>query len=165
MYNFILDESNNSYCIYVNLISSPAGRYLSRRPHMIALIKELLANNKLHGERIVIEQDMGRNIGTTDVVLTNDKDTIYYAQALKSGVYSRIARNRYPQTSNTLTVIAMRDAEGNYEVSDTWIGDNHPAFPGDELETDESKNYWQTHAIVQDAQTIQSRSITKTCPY
>jgi hypothetical protein len=161
----MLDETKDGYDVYINLISSSAGRYLNRRPYVIALIKELLVTKRLHGQRIVIEQDMGRGIGTTDVVTTSDKDTIYYAQALKSDVFFRFARNRYPQTSSTLTVIVERDSDGNYEVSDTWIGGDHPAFPGDKHETSTSKEYWQTHALVQDAHVIQSKSLTKTCPY
>lgn len=161
----MLDESNDVYDVYVNLISSSAGHYLSRRPYVIALVKELLAVKTLRGERIVIERNMGRDIGTTDVVPTSDKDTIYYARPLKSDVYSRFAKNRHPQTSNTLTVIAQRDSDGNYEVSDTWIGTSRPPFPGDKQETAESRTYWQTHALVQDAHVIQSKTLTKTCPY
>lgn len=138
---------------------------MSRRPYVIALIKELLSTNVLRGERIVIEQDMGRDIGTTDVVSTSDKDTIYYAQPLKSDVFSRFAKNRFPQVSSMLTVIVEQDADGNYEVSDTWIGGNHPAFPGDIHETIASKKYWQTHALVHDAQAIQPKSLTKSWPY
>lgn len=165
MYKFMLDEKNYEYDIYINLISSSAGSYLSRRPYVIALIKELLSEKTLAGERIIIEQDMGREIGTTDVVATSDKDTIYYAQALKSDVFSRFAKNRYPKASSMLTVIFDRDNNGNYEVVDTWIGDNHPAFPGDQFATADSKVYWKTHALVQDAQVIQSKSLTTTCPY
>ncbi len=165
MYKFAISEPKNGHSIYVNLISSSAGRYLSRQPYVISLVKELLASKKLRGERMVIEQDMGRAIGMTDIVATSDKDTIYYAQPTKSEVFSRFAKNRYPQLSNTLTVIALQDTDGNYEVTDIWIGPNCPAFPGDEYETLESKAYWQTHALVQDAQIIQSKSITKTCPY
>ncbi len=161
----MLDETNEKYDIYVNLISSPAGHYLSRRPYILDLIKELLSTKVLRNRRIIFEQDMGRAIGTTDIVPTSDKDTIYYAQALKSEVFSRFAKNRYPQASTTLTVIVERDTKGCYEVRDTWIGANHPAFPGDEHETAESKTYWQTHALVQDSLAIQSKSITKVCPY
>ena len=67
MYRFLIDETNEGYDIYINLISSLAGVYLSRRPYVIALIKELLSTKKLSGERVVIEQDMGRDIGTTDL--------------------------------------------------------------------------------------------------
>src|SRR5581483_3150888 len=109
MHNFILDESNGEYGIYINLISSSAGHYLSRRPYLIPLIKELLSTKKLNGKRIVLEQDMGRDIGTTDVIATNERDTIYYAQAIKSDVFSRFAKNRYPQISSKLTVIAEKD--------------------------------------------------------
>lgn len=165
MYKFILDESNARYSIYVNSISSSAGHYLSRRPYVYALIRELLSTRKLHGNRVVIEQDMGRNIGTTDIIPTSDKDIIYYAQPVRSKVFSRFAKNRYPQVSSILTVIFIRDAEGNYELSDAWIGNNHPAFPGDQLESETSKEYWKTHALVQDAQVIQAKSLTKTCPY
>ena len=161
----MLDETNDDYNIYINLISSSAGHYLSRRPYIITFIKELLSVNPLKGERVIIEQDMGRDIGTTDIVTTSDKDTIYYAQPLKSAIFSRFAKNRYPQVSSMLTVIVERDADGDYEVSDTWIGGSHPAFPGDKHETTESKSYWQAHALVQDAQPIQLKSLTKTCPY
>ena len=161
----MLDEANDDYDVYVNLISSQAGHYLSRRPHIIAIIQELLSGKRLRGPRVVIERDMGRDIGTTDVVATSDTDTIYYAQPLKSDVYSRFAKNRYPQSSSLLTIIVDKDSEGNYEVTDTWIGSHHPAFPGDEHATEDSKSFWLTHALVQDAQAVQSKSITKTCPY
>lgn len=161
----MIAESDNGYDIYVNLISSSAGHYLSRRPHVIALIKELLKTKKLRGPRVVIEQDMGRDIGTTDVISTSEKDTIYYAQPVKSVVFSPFAKNRYPQPSRTITIIAVQDSDGNYEITDAWIGPNYPALPGDEHETTDSKHYWESHAFVQDAKAIQSRSITKTCPY
>lgn len=163
MYNFSIDNPN--YDVYVNLISSPAGKYLSRRPYLISLVKELVSTTKLKGEQIVIEKDIGREIGTTDIVSTTSEDNIYYALPLKSDVYSRFAKNRYPQKSSSLTIIIMRDSEGNYEVEDTWIGTNHPAFPGGKMATTASKKFWQTHALVQDAQLIQSKSITKDCPY
>lgn len=165
MYKFMIDATNDAYDIYINLISSPAGHYLSRRPYIIGLIKELFSSKELSGKRIIIEQDMGREIGRTDIVPTSEKDTIYYAQPIKSDVFSRFAKNRFPQVSSILTVVAIQDNDGNYEVSDTWIGANHPAFPGDNFATKESKTFWQSHALVQDALAIQSKTITKTCPY
>lgn len=161
----MLAQSKNGNEIYINLISSPAGRYLSRRPYVINLIKEVLAPMNLRGPKVTVEHDMGRIIGNTDIIETSEKDTIYYAQPNKAKVYSRFAKNRYPQPSHMLTIILNKDEEGNYEVSDTWIGTTRPPFPGDDQETENSKSYWQTHALVQDAEAIQSRTITKTCPY
>jgi hypothetical protein len=165
MYKFMLARSNDKYEVYINLISSSAGHYLSRRPYVINLIKEVLTPIKLSGARVVIERDMGRNIGNTDIVTTSTSDTIYYAQPVKAEIFSRFAKNKYPQPSNTLTIIVEQDSEGNYEVSDTWIGPFIPPFPGDDNETADSKSYWETHALAHDAQPIQSKTITKTCPY
>jgi hypothetical protein len=165
MYKFVISNSAYDGEIYVNLISSPAGHYLSRRPYVIGLIKELLAAKQMTGPRIIIEHDMGRNIGTTDIVPTSGEDNIYYAQPIKSKVFTRFAKNKYPQQSRNLTVIAVRDADGSYEVTDAWIGSYYPPFPGDENATNDSESYWQTHAFVHDAQLVQSKSITKDCPY
>ena len=165
MYKYTIVESEIGYQIYINLISSSAGHYLSRRPYVMNLLKEVLANQKLRGERVIVERDMGRDIGNTDIVVTSEKDTIYYAKPLKNIVFSRFAKNRYPQPSQKLTLILARDQEGNYEVLDTWIGPSKPPFPGDELATDDSRDYWLNHALVHDAQMIQTKTITKDCPY
>jgi hypothetical protein len=165
MYKYTIVENEKNSEVYINLVSSSAGSYLSRRPYVLGLIKELMALQKLSGDRIVIEHDMGRSIGTTDIVLTSGTDNIYYAQPVKTATFSRFAKNRYPQPSNILTVVVVLDDEGNYEISDTWIGSYCPAFPGTMAETDDSKEYWETHALVHDSLSVQSKSITKVCPY
>ena len=165
MYKFVLDDSNVNYDIYINNISSSAKTYLSRHPHVFSLIRELLPMHKLQGSSLVIEHDMGRNIGMTDVVLTTDKDTIYYAKPIKSEVYTRFAKNRNPQASRYLTAVLNRDDDGNYEISDIWIGKNHPSPPDDINISISSKLYWEKHAFVQGARDIQIKSLTKDCPY
>ncbi len=165
MYKYIIDESRSEYQVYVNLINSSAGQYLSRQPYVLNLIKEVLGTVKLTSAQVSIEHDMGRVIGNTDIVETSEKDTIFYAQQNKRKVFTRFAKNRYPSPSRHLTIIIQKDSEGNYEVHDTWIGPCSPPFPGDENETNKSKLYWQNHALVQDAQAVQSKTITKECPY
>lgn len=165
MYKYVISQAPGGYQVYVNLIASSAGKYLSRRPYVLNLIKEVLAPMKLTGSRAAIERDMGREIGTTDIVETTDKDIIFYAQPNKKSVFSRYAKNRYPSPSRKLTIILVKDAEGNYEVHDTWIGPCSPPFPGDENVTPKSKTYWETHALAQDDQAVQTKTITKICPY
>lgn len=165
MYRYVITQSPSGYEIYVNLISSPAGRYLSRRPYVLNLLKEVLADAKPSKSRVVMEQDMGRVIGNTDIVETSDADVIYYAQPLKKRVFSRFAKNRTPSPSRKLTMLLVQDEDGNYELKDTWIGPSIPPFPGDEHETAKSKSYWENHALVQDSEALQSKTITKTCPY
>lgn len=158
-------QSSGGYEVYVNLINSSAGRYLSRQPYVMNLIKEALASQKLTKAKLVLELDMGRVIGNTDIIETTDRDTIYYAQPVKQDVFSRYAKNRHPSPSRKLTITLKQDPEGHYEVHDTWIGPNRPPFPGDKQATTASRTYWQNHALVQDAQPVQSKTITKECPY
>jgi hypothetical protein len=165
MYRHVITALPDDHEVYVNLITSSAGQYLSRQPYVINLLKEVLGEMELVDAQVSIEHDMGRVIGKTDIVETSEKDTIFYAQPYKQSVYSRYARNRYPSPSQTLTIILARDEAGDYELSNTWIGPSSPPFPGDENETVKSKTYWETHALVQDSQIVQSKTITKICPY
>lgn len=167
MYKYVIApaKSSDDYEVYVDLITSSAGQYLSRQPYVINLVKEVLKPMSLSGARVSIERDMGRVIGNTDIIETTDSDTIFYAQPNKKSVFSCYAKNRYPSPSRKLTIILQRDKDGNYEINDTWIGPHSPPFPGDENATAKSKAFWQTHALVQDANALQSKTITKVCPY
>ncbi len=165
MYKYVITELPGGKQVYVNLITSSAGQYLSRQPYVLNLIKEVLASKKLKGPQLSIEHDMGRVIGNTDIVETSEKDTIFYALPSKQKVFSRFAKNRYPSPSRQLTIILDKDTDNNYEVKDTWIGPCSPPFPGHENATAVSKTYWETHALVQDTQAVQSKTITKICPY
>jgi hypothetical protein len=165
MYKYTITDSNAKYLVYINMISSNAGHYLSRRPYVINLIKEALLNKPLNGDKICIEIDMGRAIGNTDIVSTEEKDTIYYAKPLKINTYYRFAKNKYPHPSRKLSLILKKDEESNYEIQDAWIGPLKPPFPGDDNESSNSKPYWQNHALVHDAKIIQTKTITKNCPY
>jgi hypothetical protein len=165
MYKYVIMRSPSGYEVYVNLITSSAGQYLSRQPYVIGLIREVLEPMDLAKEQIAIERDMGRVIGNTDIVETTEKDTIFYAQPAKKSVFSRYAKNRFPSPSRKLTINLRQDTDGNYEIYDTWIGPDRPPFPGDKNETAKSKSYWKTHAFVQDAQAVQPKTITRVCPY
>jgi hypothetical protein len=165
MYKYAVSQSPSGYEVYVNLITSSAGQYLSRQPYVINLIQEVLAPITLSGPTVLIERDMGRTIGNTDIVETTEKDTIYYAQPSHKTVFSRYAKNRHPSPSQKLTIRLTQDADGNYEINDTWIGPNVPPFPGDQEATDTSRPYWENHALVNNSQVIQLKTVTKTCPY
>ncbi len=166
MYHHIISKSGeNKYDVYVNLIASPAGSYINRFPYIINLAKELLAATKLKGDYVAFDKDMGRIIGTTNIIDTTDKDSVYYAQSHKRKIYMPYAKNRQPVESNKLSVILKRDENGNYELSDIWIGPCSPPFPGEDKEASNSKDYWQSHALIQDTKFIKTNTITKTCPY
>jgi hypothetical protein len=165
MYRYVITLTRNGKTIYVNLINSSAGRYLNRQPYVITLIRDVLTPIKISGVRVAIERDMGRVIGNTDIVETNETDTIFYAQPQKKNFFSRYAKNRFPAPSHKLTVILEKDTQGDYEIIDTWIGPCSPPFPGDVNETVKSRSYWENHALVLDIQAVQPKTLTKDCPY
>ena len=151
--------------MHVNLISSPAGRYISRQPHILSLIKATILVTTLSENSRCIECDIGHIIGNTNVVMTSDKDSVFYARPVKTAVFSRYVKNRTLSPSSMLTIILKHRPNDTYEITDTWVGPYFPPFPGDDNETPASKSYWETHALIADSQPVQSQSITKQCPY
>jgi hypothetical protein len=119
----------------------------------------------MRNAEINIEYDMQRVIGYDFVVDTTDKDTVFYAQLLRDPIYTRFVKNGKPAPAQHLALILRKDEDGEYQLVDTWIGHISPPRPGSSNETPESKPYWERHALVSDNQSIQSRTLTKVCPY
>lgn len=155
----------NGTPVYVDLIKSPASVSIAQQPHLVYLIKEALETTKVKGDTVTIEHDFGRNIGNSDVVKTTEKDTILYAKRIKHDTFSRFVKRRTSAPSPFISIVLKKDSDGEYVLYDTWVGKLAPPFPGAEDATDESKAYWEEHALVLEGQPIQVRTLTKTCPY
>lgn len=151
--------------VYVNLTRSPAAAHISQQPHILTLAKELLDSLKFNSPRLVIEHDFGRVIGNTDVVETTAKDTVVYAKKLRQNTYCRFVRRRQLAPSQFLSMLMLKDDAGNFELRDIWVGRQVPPFPGDEDATDQSKTYWENHALVIDGHALQLSTLTKDVPY
>ena len=158
-------STRNGATVYVNLIGSKAAAHISQQPRLLEYVKEALAKTSVRGAETTFECDMGRAIGYNFVVATSEKDSIFYAQLAREDTFTRFVKNGEPLSTQYLTVVLSRDGTNNYELLDTWIGRISPAQPGTEKETDESKSYWETHALVLENQPLQLRTVTKTCPY
>lgn len=151
--------------VYVDLIESAAAESISQHPYLLGLIKELMEQTKLSGAKLYFDQDMGRNIGSSDVVETSEKDVILYAQALKSDSYKRFVKNGKPQSTQYISVVLAKDDEGNYELTNTWVGPLRPPQPGTDNETKAGRKFWESHAFILDREPIKLRTLTKTRPY
>ena len=97
--------SASGHDVYVNLIASLAGQYLSRQPYVLNLVKEVLEPMHLKDQSILIEHDMGRVIRNIDIVETSEQDTIFYAQSNKISFNSRYATIRYTPPLPTLRIV------------------------------------------------------------
>lgn len=158
-------KTKNGIPVYVDLIHSKAAKHISQQPHLLGLVKEVLASTNATKPSITIEQDMGRNIGYDFVVKTNDKDTVFYAQVLRSNNFMPYIKNGSPASTNYLTLILEKRKDDSYELTNAWIGRLSPPCPGSENESADSKDFWAEHAVVLGTQHLQLKTVTKECPY
>ncbi len=165
MQQYVISIFPDNTKLYINLINSPAGQYINRRPYLINILKELIQSDKLEHQVGSQEIDTGKIIGNTDIIDTTDKDVIYYAKPYKKDYFSKFAKNRYPLPSSKLSIILKKNNETDYILQDIWIGPLYPLFPNNKEASLESKSYWNSHALAQDSKNIQSSTITKICPY
>lgn len=158
-------QAKNGTLVYVDLIGSAASNSIAQHPYLLNLVKELIENSNLTGPKMYFDRDMGRAVGSADVVETSDKDVILYAQAVNSTSYKRFVKNGKPQSTKHISVVLARDDDGNYELINTWVGPLRPPHPGTDKETKAGRLFWDSHAFVLDREPIKLQTLTKTCPY
>lgn len=161
----IIARTSNDVTVYVDLVHSRAAVQIAHQPYLVGLLKELISRTTVTGEELWLEQDMGRSVGHESIVETSTNDTILYAQRTKDTTYTRFVKNGKPEATQYITMVLKRDDEGEYELVDAWIGRLTPPRPGSQHENAASKTYWQTHAYVLDGESVQSKTVTKECPY
>lgn len=165
MYSFVIGTSANNRQVYTKIINSDAGRCFSRQPHLVSLAKSVVESLDLTDSVMRVTHDMGRTIGNTNIVATKDTDHIFYAQRPKQSNALRFVKHRMMEPSSELSIVLQRDSDGNYELTDAWVGPACPPFPGAADERADSKAYWQTHALTAGSESISLQSVTTTCPY
>lgn len=165
MYSYAIGVSANGHRVYTNIINSAAGRCFSRQPHLVSLVKDIVESLELTDATMHVTHDLGRTIGNTNIVVTQDKDLIFYAQRPKQSDILRFVKNRSMEPSSELSIVLHRDSDSDYELMDVWIGPACPSFPGAADESKSSKTYWQTHALTAGSESISLQSVTSVCPY
>jgi hypothetical protein len=160
-----IGPTKNGHSVYVDLIHSQAAKHISAQPQLLMFIKEALLQHSPSKEQVTFQYDMGRSIGYDFTVEISEKDVVFYAQLIKSSVFTPFVKNGAPLNTNHLSVILHKTSDAEYELLNAWVGSMSPPLPGSPEQTDESKDYWSTHAIVYTNQPLQTRSLTKTNPY
>jgi hypothetical protein len=161
-----LCTSQNGADVYVDLIHSEAAHNIGRQPQLLNIVKEVLVKKTLSGPEVCIEHDMGRTVGYDFIVPTSDGNAVFYARLLRDSVYTRFVKNGQPALTRYVAfVLRSCDAISGYEFQEVRIGRMTPPRPGAPGETPESRQYWESHALIHDTQILQPRSATKVCPY
>lgn len=156
----------NNIPVYVDLISSDAAKHIAQQPNILTLATEVLQRTELVGKTVSIEKDMGRSIGYDHVIETTDANVVFYAQLMRESVYTRFVKNGNPLPTRHLTIcLDYNQSDKQYNLNNVWIGRLRPPRPGSVQATTKGNVYWEKHAFVFENQPLQSRTLTRTCPY
>lgn len=164
MLHLIMTTPNGTE-VYVDLITSEVSQSIARQPQLLGLIKEALRGKTLTGTEIHIEQDMGRIVGYDYVVTTKDEDAVFYAKLLRDSTYTRFVKKGTPLTTQYVTAALASCADGTYKLQSARLGKTIPPRPGMPGETVTSKQYWTNHAVIQEGESLQPKTLCKECPY
>lgn len=157
--------TKNGKLVYVDLEHSHVAAHLADTPYLLALVRELIPRLRPQKPNVYLHKDMGRIVGTSNLVKTTSEDKIIYAKRLNHDNYTRFVLHRKAEPSSFVTIALQEDATGNYALWSAWIGKKAPQFPGDPLETRMSRSFWKTHALVWNSQTIQPKTTRTDWPW
>lgn len=164
MQTTFIGTTKNHLRVSADLKSSHAATHLADTPHLLELVREALSLISPEDADVYTEVDLGRIIGTSDLVITTDTDDIFYAKRRNRTNYTRFVRNRRPIETSIVTLVLHRQAS-DYLLYSAWIGWAAPPFPDDEKDTPESYTFWKTHALAWGQQEVQPNTEVADWPW
>lgn len=157
-------ESRNGQKVYIDYAATKIELHIKETPELLELVNEVISRSTLEGDNVALQEDLGRIVGETSLVETNDDDEIIYAKRLQRDKYSRFVLNKQLQATSYVTVILHKAADG-YALWSAWCGQLVPTSPGGEDEMPKSQGFWKNHALVFDESIIQPDTATTVCPW
>lgn len=156
--------SKNGISVYLDTEQSHASTHLAHNPALADFAREVLSGLDITEDIVRVEQDMGKVIGTTDLLETDENDEIVYALRPLRSTYSRFVKNKKPISTRWVTV-DVRKREGDYFLYTTFIGRLTPSFPGGDYLLEQSEVFWSNHALAWGNQEVIPETETTECPW
>ena len=145
-FDAILDD-NNTHVAY----------HLLETPDLIDLVIEALSSINTDGrDEVVVERDMGRVVGTTNLAETSDQDEIIYAKRKGRDTYSRFVKNRDVIPTQYIVVVLRKTVDGYL----LWTAMCGRLLPQDAY--DKNSKWSKMHAMVFDEHLVQKDTIRET---
>ncbi len=162
----LIANSLNDKVVWVDTVSSHAATHIADTPNLKGLAAEVISKTVLDKTYHQLHKDLGRIVGTCDLIDNQPGDEIVYAKRINRNEYTVFNKTRPPQPSSLVTVAVEKRDDQTYELVSAWIGpSDSPSFPGTEREAAESKEFWANHSLAWGRQTIQPESETTVCPW
>lgn len=167
--NELLCTSHDGKDVYYDPINSHAATHFADTPQLKELAIEVIKGRDIATSPLEFDIDLGRTVGTSDIVETDDSDEIVYVirdHRPEQG-YVPFVKTREPKDDSHISIALLAtEVLSKYLLSSAWIGTwNSPPFPQQPNATRESKIYWSRHAFVWGSQEIEPGTETKVCPW
>jgi len=134
-------------------------------PELRDLVVEALGQINGGEQFIATAVDLGRIVGTTACVPTEDGDDIMFARRPNRHGLTRFVRGKQPMPTQFVSFI-LRRREGSYELLSSWVGELAPHEPWDRhADLSVSIPFWSSHALVWGVEETVSGTETTVCPW
>jgi hypothetical protein len=151
----IVGTTKNNKSVYLDEESTHAHTHVSDTPNLLDYTKEALAHVIAIDDVVYVEVDLGRPLGKSDLVATDENDEIIYAKRVNRDTFTRFVKNR-KQLEDSRIAVVLHKTDDEYRLFSTWIGPATPPFPRENPKHDqESIEFWKKHALVWGRQAIQ----------
>ncbi len=137
--------------------------HILENANLLELIKEAVEQSELVGEKVVLEVDLGRIVGTTSMVEVTDSDDIIYAKRIGRDKYSKFVKDHELRQTSKVVAVLFRESDG-YLLWSGWCGELLPQEPDGKGGSHTSRAFDATHALVYDPKIIQMDTLTRTLP-
>lgn len=157
----LVAQSRNGIDVYVDYDHTNVALHITETPNLIALVQEAIPNFDVVDEKVALQHDMGRIIGKTSLVATDEHDDIMYAKRHGRPTYTRFALGRALTDTSVLSVILFcaDSNDGTYRLWSAWCG---PLVPSST--SADGRLFWQNHALAYDPRIIDTATITRQDP-
>jgi hypothetical protein len=165
-----LCQSKNGVSVTYDPVGSHAATHLEDTPGLAGLVAEVVGGLDLTGQTVARHFDMGRVVGTSDVVAVDETDEIVYGVRKNRDDDGLVpfTTSRAAEPCACVTVQLAPRPDGSYELLSAWIGtfdDDDQPFPQSSKATDKSVDYWSRWAFAWGSQEIVPGTETKICPW
>jgi hypothetical protein len=92
--------------------------------------------------------DLGRIVGETTCLETNEGDDIIFAQRPGRVGLTRFVKNRQAEATSLVTVILKKIGFQKYLLITAWLGGKAEPEPWDRNATPRSADFWRRHALL-----------------
>jgi len=145
--------------VFLDSLNTNVNYHLLETPNLIDLVIEVLPTISVMDEnQVVAERDLGRIVGTTNLIETNENDEIVYAKRIGRDSYSRFAKNREPISCSSIVVVLRKGDSGYY----LWTAMCAKLLPKEAWIEDSIFN--KTHAMAFDENLVQLDTVAKSRP-